>query len=596
MNLRLVFCGFLVACSSGFGQLYFSSTVAGTGNSPGWSGDGGPALKAQFNTPLRVTLDKAGNVYLVDFLNYSVRRVDTRGVVTTVAGNGSFGFSGDGGQAPGSQLSGIRDIALDSNGNLFIADSNNSRIRIVDTRGDISTFAGSGSVGYSGDGGPAANAQLNFPVGVAVDSANNVYVADAGNATIRKITRGTGVITTVAGNGIASLTGWNGEGQAATKVQLGAPYSLGFDPQGNLLFADIANSRLFRIGADGKVVTLRANFAAQNIFVDATGTIYFPDYRTQSVQKILPTGSLLWVAGNGNSGYAGDGGPGTAAQLAQPYGVAVDGAGNVFIAEAGSAVIRRMTPEPFSIGAVANAAGLTAFAPLAGDGGGSSAVPISPGEIVVLFGTGIGPAALTVNSPSNGVFGTQVAGTSVAFNGISAPMIYASAGVTAAIVPYRLFGASKADVTVTFQGRTTRVTTVPVAPTAPAFFTRNSSGSGQAAAINQNGLLNLVTTPAPIGTIVTLYATGEGTTTPAGVDGKVAGGVPLPQVIQPVTVTIGGNPVELTYAGAAPTLVAGVMQINARIPIGTTPGDAVPVQITIGGVASPTVTLAVSAQ
>ena len=344
------------------------------------------------------------------------------------------------------------------------------------------------------------------------------------------------------------------------------------------------------------MVTLRANFSAQNIFVDATGTIYFPDYRTHSVQKILPTGSLLWVAGNGNSGYAGDGGPGTAAQLAQPYGVAVDGAGNVFIAEAGSAVIRRMTPEPFSIGAVASAAGLSAFAPLAGDGGGSSAVPISPGEIVVLFGTGIGPAALTANSPANGVFGTQVAATSVAFNGISAPMIYASSGVTAAIVPYRLFGASKADVTVTFQGRTTRVTTVPVAPTAPAFFTRNSSGSGQAAAINQNGLLNLITAPAPIGTIVTLYATGEGTTTPAGVDGKVAGGVPLPQVIQPVTVTIGGNPAELPYAGAAPTLVAGVMQINARIPIGTTPGDAVPVQITIGGVASPTVTLAVSAQ
>lgn len=596
MNLRLVFCGILMACSSGFGQLYFSSTVAGTGNSPGWSGDGGPAAQAQFNTPLRVALDKTGSLYLVDFLNYSVRKVDTRGVVSTVAGNGSFGFSGDGGQALGSQLSAIRDIAFDGNGNLFIADSNNSRIRMVDTRGIITTFAGNGSVGYSGDGGPATLAQVNFPVGLAVDSANNVYVADAGNATIRKITRSTGVISTFAGTGLSSLTGWSGEGLAATKAQLGAPYSLAFDPRGNLIFADIAASRLVRIGADGRVVTLRTNFSAQNLFVDASGTIYFPDYVTHSVQKILPDGTLLWVAGNGNSGYAGDGGPGTAAQLARPYGVAVDPAGNVFIAEAGSSVIRRMTPEPFSIGGVASAAGLSAFAPLAGDGGGSAAVPVSPGEIVVVFGTGIGPATLAVNAPSNGVFGTQLAGTSVSFNGISAPMIYASSGVTAAIVPYRLFGASKADVTVTFQGRTTRVTTVPVTAAAPAFFTRNASGSGQAAALNENGTLNLATAPAAIGTIITFYATGEGTTTPAGVDGKVAGTVLLPQVIQPVSVTIGGVNADLAYAGAAPSLVAGVMQINARIPVGITPGLAVPVQLTIGGATSPTVTVAVSAQ
>ena len=585
-----------MACSSGFGQLYFSSTVAGTGNSPGLSGDGGPAAQAQFNTPLRVALDQAGGVYLVDFLNYSVRKVDPRGVVTTVAGNGSFGFSGDGGPALGSQLSAIRDIAFDGNGNLFIADSNNSRVRMVDTRGVITTFAGNGSVGYSGDGGPATLARFNFPVGLAVDSANNVYVADAGNGTIRKITRSTGVISTFAGTGLSSLTGWSGEGLAATRAQLGAPYSLGFDPRGNLIFADIGASRLVRIGADGRVVTLRTNFSAQNLFVDASGTIYFPDYITHSVQKILPEGSLLWVAGNGNSGYAGDGGPGTAAQLARPYGVAVDAAGNVFIAEAGSSVIRRMTPEPFSIGGVASAAGLSAFAPLAGDGGGSAAVPISPGEIVVLFGTGIGPPTLAVNAPSNGVFGTQLADTSVSFNGIAAPIIYASSGVTAAIVPYRLFGASKADVTVTFQGRTTRVTTVPVAAAAPAFFTRNASGSGQAAALNENGTLNLAATPAAIGAIITFYATGEGATTPAGVDGKIAGTVLLPQVIQPVSVTIGGVSADLLYAGAAPSLVAGVMQINARIPVGITPGAAVPVQLTIGGATSPTVTVAVSAQ
>ena len=596
MNLSRIICGLFLACAPGFGQIYFSSTVAGQGGKPGWSGDGGPALEAQFNNPLRVALDKAGNVYLVDSGNYSVRKVDTAGKVSTVAGNGAFGFGGDGGPALGSQLSGIRDIALDANGNLFIADSNNARIRLVDPRGNISTFAGTGTAGYSGDGGAAANAQFLLPVGLAIDSANNVYVADAGSATIRKITRGTGIITTVAGTGIPSFTGWTSEGAAGTRAQLGAPYSLGFDPKGNLLFCDIGNGRLLRLGTDGKVVTVRANFPSQNIFVDPTGAIYFPDYRTHSVQKILPDGTLLWVAGNGNSGYAGDFGPGIEAQLAQPYGVAVDGNGTVFIAEAASAVIRRMTPDPFSIGGIGSAAGLKAFAPLAGDGGGSSAVPVSPGEIVVLFGSGIGPATLAINQPVNGVFGTQLAGTSVTFNGIAAPMIYASATVTAAVVPYRVFGATKAAVTVTYQGRTTRVTNVPVAPTAPALFTRNASGSGQAAALNEGGSLNFTSNPAPIGSIVTVYLTGEGTTLPPGTDGRVAGAPPLPQAIQPVSVSIGGSSSEILYGGAAPGLIAGMMQLNVRIPFGITVGDAVPVQVTIGGVASPAVTLAVSAQ
>src|SRR5258708_2616965 len=189
MNFRLVIFASLLGCVSAFGQIYYSSTVAGVGGSPGWSGDSGPPLLAQFNNPTRVAVDKAGNVYLVDSGNYSVRKVDTTGLTSTVAGNGSFGFAGDGGQGLGSQLSGIGDIALDSKGNLFIADSNNARVRIVDTHGIINTFAGVGTRGYTGDGDVAVNAQLSFPVGLAVDSADNVYIADTGSATIRKVTR-----------------------------------------------------------------------------------------------------------------------------------------------------------------------------------------------------------------------------------------------------------------------------------------------------------------------------------------------------------------------------------------------------------------------
>ncbi len=277
---------------------------------------------------------------------------------------------------------------------------------MVDTNGIITTFAGVGTRGYAGDGGwKRVNAQLNFPVGLTVDKADNVYIADTGTATIRKVTRSTGVIGTIAGTGVPSFTGWADEGGLATSAQFGAPYSLAFDPAGNLLIADISNSRLFRLSAtDGTVTTVRINFPAQNIAADSAGTVYFPEYRTESVQKLLPNGTVLWVAGNGNAGYAGDGGPGTEAQLSQPYGVAVDAAGNVFVAEAGSDVIRRMTPQPFSVGGVGSAAAITAFAPLAGNGGGSAAVPVAPGEIVVLFGVGIGPATLAVNTPANGFF------------------------------------------------------------------------------------------------------------------------------------------------------------------------------------------------
>jgi uncharacterized protein (TIGR03437 family) len=175
-------------------------------------------------------------------------------------------------------------------------------------------------------------------------------------------------------------------------------------------------------------------------------------------------------------------------------------------------------------------------------------------------------------------------------------MIYASSTVTAAVVPYALYGSDTATVAVTYKGQTSRTFRSPIAPTAPGVFTANASGSGQAAALNENGSLNKTSNPAAIGSIIVLYATGEGITTPAGVDGKIAGTPPLPQVVQPVTVNIGGTTADLAYGGAAPTLVAGVLQINARIPPGITPGDAIPVQLNIGGVNAPTVTIAVSGQ
>ena len=593
-SLRFV-SAFLLACVFAPAQQYLVSTVAGTGGSAGWSGDGGPATQAQLNKPVRVALDKAGNVYITDYTNSSVRRVNiANGTIDTVAGRGSFGFAGDGDNAKGAGLSNILDVAVDQNtGDMFIADSLNSRVRWVTPSGIITTYAGNGSRGYSGDGGAAASAALYFPSAVALDKDGNLYIADSGNATVRKVNRQTKVITTVAGVGYSIYGAAPGDGGPATRAFLSLPFSLGFDAAGNLYIGDTGTSSIRRVGADGIIRTYIDNFVAQNFAVEGNGTIYVAEYRTNTVQKILPGGTRLWIGGNGTSGYAGDGGMGTSAQFSQPYGVAVDAAGNVLVADAANAVVRRLSPINFSIGAVANAASLTGFAPpLSGIGDASQA--ISAGEIVVLYGAGIGPATLTVASPANGVFPTTLAGTTVTFNRIAAPLLYVSATAVAAIVPYSMNGQVSADIRVNFNGRNTPINTVPLFPTAPGIFTADSTGGGPAAALNQNGTLNNVNNPAQIGSIVTLYATGEGQTSPGGVDGKTASTAPYPAPIQPVSVTIGGFSAVVNYAGAAPTLVAGLMQINVQVPSGIAPGNSIPVVLTNGGVRSRQVTIAVT--
>jgi uncharacterized protein (TIGR03437 family) len=587
--------GLLIACGTAPAQQYLISTIAGTGQSPGWSGDGGPALSAQFTNPIRVALDAQENLYITDYSNQSIRMVNNNtDIVTTIAGNGFPGFSGDGGQGLGAQLDDPHDVVVDPLGNVYIADTLNSRIRVVNAQGNISTFAGTGTRGYSGDGAPASNAQLYFPSGLALDKAGNLYIADYGNATVRKIDTN-GNITTVSGLGYALYGAAPGDGGPASAAALEMPYAVQVDSGGNIYIGDIGTSSIRKIGLNGIISTYLQNFEAQNFAVDAAGALYVADYRTHTVQKILPGGSQLWIAGDGIAGYSGDGGPGTAGQFSQPYGVAVDAAGNVFVADAVNAIIRELTPLPFSIGAVANAASLVPFAPpIAGFG--DASVAVSPGEIIVLFGTGLGPANLAVATPKNGVFGTQLAGTTVVINGVPAPLIYTSSTVVAAIVPYEVNGLTSAPVSVTYQGQSSLVSTLNVAATAPGIFTANASGSGQAAALNQDGTLNTATNPAPIGTVVTLFLTGEGQTTPNGVDGQLANGSTLPMPIQSVSATIGGLSAVVNYAGAAPTEVAGLMQLNVQIPTGVVPSPSVAVQVEIGGLFSQAATINVSAQ
>ena len=209
----------------------------------GFSGDGGPATAARLNMSLGgVALDSAGNLYIADLLNERIRKVSPVGTISTYAGNGGYGFWGDGGPGTAAQLR-PRGMALDPAGNLYIADFGNSRVRKVTPGGTISTYAGTGTPGFAGDGGPATAAQLSFPQGVALDSAGNLYIADSNNNRIRKVTPG-GTISTYAGTG---LQGFSGDGGPAIDAQLWFPVGVALDSAGNLYIADQENQRIRKV-------------------------------------------------------------------------------------------------------------------------------------------------------------------------------------------------------------------------------------------------------------------------------------------------------------------------------------------------------------
>ena len=554
-SLQIVL-GFLLAAGAVTAQEYNISTVAGIGQVQGYFGDTGPATNAQLDFPLRLAVDSKGNFYIADFLTFVVREVSS-GTITTIAGDGTFGFLGDGGPGVQAELTDVHGLAADANGNVFIADTNNARIRIVNiAKAVVNTFAGVSDInsnvlhGYSGDGGPATKAALSQPAGVAVDSSGNVYIADYGNYTVRKVdTKGN--ISTVAGTGVA---GFSGDGGPANKATLAQPYALAVDTAGDVFVSDLGNTNIREITTDGNIHTVVSNVSADSIAVDAAGSLYFSDPVTNTIKKILSNGTQFAIAGiPGNPGFSGDGGVATSAQLNQPHGVAVDGSGNVYVADSGNQVIRLLSPVSSSISVVNGASG--------------NAVSIAPGEIVTIFGNGLGPATPVLAQPgSNGRFGTQLAGTTVSFNGTNGPVIYSSSTQVSAIVPYSAPIGAAANVSVTYQGQTfTTASAIPIAATIPGIFTLNATGVGQAAAVNQDNSLNGPTSPAHTGSVISFYVTGEGPTTPSGVDGKPAT-APLPQPVQTVFVTMAGQNVPVTYASGAPGLVAGLMQVNAQIP------------------------------
>jgi len=330
------------------------TTVAGNGNY-NYTGDGGAGINASLNYPTGVAVDGFGNLFIPDQDNARIRKVDANGIITTVAGNGGYGYSGDGGAATNSWLYYPEGVALDGFGNLFIADTDNRRIRKVDTNGIITTVAGNGIYGFSGDGGAAINARLSYPLGVAVDGFGNVFVADANNSRIRKVDTN-GIITTVAGNG---NSGYSGDGGPATSASFYYPQGVAVDGFGNLFIADTDNSRIRKVDTNGIITTVAgngsydytgdggaANSAGLNspigVAVDGFGNLFIADTGNNCIRQVDIFGIITTAAGNGTNGYSGDGASASNAELSNPLGEAVDGFGNVFVADANNSRIREV--------------------------------------------------------------------------------------------------------------------------------------------------------------------------------------------------------------------------------------------------------------
>lgn len=344
------------------------STVAGNGTK-GYSGDGGAATSAQLNFPFAVAIDNNSNLYIADHRNHRIRKMTKDGVISTVAGTGTAGYSGDDVMAIDTQLYHPVRVAVDNSGNLYIAEYYNHRIRKVSKNGMISTVAGNGTQGYSGDGGLAAKAQLNYPAGITTDSSGNLYIADAMNYRIRKVTTD-GMINTVVGTGTA---GYSGDGDAATSAQLNYPYGITIEPNnGNLYIADAMNFRIRKVTTDGVISTV-ANTGTQansnddiptvtqfnyptDVAVDNSGNLYIAYYANHYIRKMTPDGVISTIAGTGTAGYSGDGEDATSAKLNEPISVAIDSSGNLYIADTINHRIRQIviTNKPPVLDASAN--------------------------------------------------------------------------------------------------------------------------------------------------------------------------------------------------------------------------------------------------
>ena len=517
------------------------NTFAGIGTA-GFAGDGNTAANAYFNLPLGVAVDSAGNVYVADSANNAIRKVDTTGKVSSIAGNtGSPGSAGDGGPAISSVLNQPNAVVVDASGNIFFADTGNHRIRKISTNGNITNVAGNNFPSYGGDGGPAVVAELNHPEGLAVDKSGNIYIADTFNNVIRKVSGAT--ITTFAGTGTA---GFSGDGAAASKAKLNHPEGVGVDANGNVYIADSFNNRIRRVGVNGVITT---------------------------------------IAGTGVAGYGGDGLLATDSLMRFPAGVSVDPQGNVYVADPQNNLIRVMNPIPGGPPAISSNGVITASA-----FGGSSAA--APGSWIEIYGSNLAAntRGWSTTDFTNIQAPTVLDGTSVTIGGQPAYVSYISGNQLNVQVPNVGTGPQLLIVSTPAGASppyTLTINTTQPGLLAPALLT--TGGNRYAAALFPDGATyagppgafpGITSKRAKAGDTLTLYGVGFGAVDdPSAAPGKIE--LTDNTVTAPLQILFGQTQAKVSFSGLAP-LAVGLYQFNLVVP-NVSANDAVPVTFSLGG-------------
>jgi uncharacterized protein (TIGR03437 family) len=572
---------------------YTITTIAGD-NTAGYTADSVAANTTDINLPFGIALDSKGNLYIGDQLNQRVREV-TGGTISTVAGNGTAGFLGDAAAATSAEIDLPSGVVVDSSGNLYISDTHNCVIRKV-SGGTITTYAGSNTnynvvCGGTGDHGLATSAELDEPTGLAMDAANNLYIADTGNNRIRVVTAPTGFITTLStGNFI-----------------LKGPKGVAVDAAGSVYIADTSNCRILKVTPSGSI-TITTTVAGSDagatasacgysgdggpatsallnypsgVALDAAGNLYIADTHNQRIRVVsAATGKITTVAGNKFSGYTGDGGPATSAELSFPLSVLVGPSGNIYVADTQNSVIRLLTPAPPAISGVVTASAFGGFG------------SIAPGAWIEIYGSNLAADSRGwtsadfkgVNAP------TSLDGTTVSIGGQAAFISYISPGQVNALAPSNV-GTGQQQITVTTATGTSAAYPVIVNPTAagmlaPANF---KIGGMQYLAALFSDYQTYVAPPGAIpgvtsrrakpGDVIVIFGTGFGPVTPNTPAGQIAQGNST--LTLPLQINFGSTPATLKYSGLAPSLV-GVYQFNVVVP-NVPASDAVQVSFSLNG-------------
>ncbi|MEO5925488.1 MAG: IPT/TIG domain-containing protein [Bryobacteraceae bacterium] len=583
-NFVVTFASAAVLCQAQ--QAFTINTVVGIGTA-GFSGDAAAANLAQVNFPTAITRSASGTLYIADTFNIRIRTVQTDGIIRTVAGTGTRGFSADGTAAATALISSPYGVAVDAAGNIYFSDSLNMMIRKVSTTGTVTRIAGTGVQGFGGDGGNAVDALLNLPTGLAVDSAGNIYVADTQNHRIRKITTD-GKISTVFGTGQPS---YDGDGKPGDQAPIYYPESVALDSAGNLYVADTFNHRIRKLtagiastvagngtaafkGDGGQAASASLNYP-RGVFVDASGNVLIADSLNNRIRMVTENKVIRTIAGAGFFGDAGDGGLASLALLRYPRAVISDGSGGYLVLDTDNQRIRQLTPIPQS--PAINQNGVVSSSAF---GGFSSA---ARGSWMEIYGSNLaqGKREWASSDFVEGKAPTSLAGTSVTIGGQPAFVSYVSPGQVNVQVPDTLTAGVHEVVVKSAIGASTayKVTVNDVEPGLFAPSSLQAGGKQYAGVILADGS---VASPSGAsiraGDTVTLYGIGFGSVAPNLAAGEIVRNAN--SVVMPLQIYFGDTAATVTYAGLAPGTL-GLYQINVVVP--QVSGNAIPLTFKLNG-------------